>query len=160
MRKRFWRKVIVVFLFASMITISGCGKTYTKDEFGNQLEKQLEKQEKADEEKGNQADEIYDSISKKTEDSYYSAFEKIETTEGESGTADKWLWGLAFGVYQNFIHYIPGIIIVSVFSGFVLFGIARQNKKVQRFAIFGLVIGVPAMIIALYIGIALWSTAA
>ena len=160
MKRRGLRIVTVATMMIIAMAVSGCGKAYTKEEFKSQLEEQLEKQEKSDEEQRSQSDEIYNSIAEKTDESYYSMFDNLDSIKGESGTADKWLWGLAFGVYQKFVHYIPWIIGISFVSGSVLAGIARKNKQVQRFAIFGLMIGVPVIIICLYVGTALWSTAA
>lgn len=141
-----------------MIVMIGCGSMNSTDDFKNEVESKLEQKELSDAEKEKQSNEIYNGISKKATESYYGAFDQVE---GTPGTAGMWLWKIAMGAYQKFVDVMPIIIFISILSGGITLLVARNNRSYQRFAVLGLIFGIPGLLVVLnYVVIPLLSTAA
>lgn len=157
MRKRKGIVKALLCVVSAVFLLSGCGNS-SYDSFESDLKQQLEEKEQKQNEEKAEADELYEKIRERTEESYYSAMDNLDNIEGESGTADAVIFSWGFAVYQKFKGFALPIIGISMVSGIVIAFIATENKKILRFAVVGLIIGIPVLVLAIVLGIPFLST--
>lgn len=51
--------------------------------------------------------------------------------------------GMIYGLYQTLCKYMPHVMVLSIVFGILLFILARRNKSLRRFGLYGLCIGIP-----------------
>lgn len=105
-------------------------------------------------EKSNQ---IYDKAMEEAMSGFYS--EAKEYNE-EDNFFERWtrtLVRMFYNRYGSLQAMAPGIAVLSIFVGGILFIFSTNNKPLRRFALYGLIIGVPIFLIILVYGVGAFS---
>lgn len=126
----------------------------TYDKTQNIAEQNAEISANRYEEKVNQ---IYDQAMDEAMSGFYS---EAKEDNGEGNFFDRMtrtLIRMFYNRYGSLKAMAPGIAVVSIFLGGIIFIFSKKNKPRQRFALYGLIIGVPLLLLVLVYGIGIAS---
>ena len=110
-----------------------------------------DQQEKAKE----NANDIYVPYSEKNYSDYNKLFKTLDNMDGEKMPLAKRLLVYTYGAYGWFKQWAPYIGILSVVIGIFVFRFSCYNKGARRFALYGLIITVPVLLIFIVYGYAI-----
>lgn len=98
-------------------------------------------------------EEVADRLEKQAGDVYDTVFEKYgDPSTRPSKSATEYGVGLVNSIYSEGKKAAPYIALGSFGIGFFIFLFARGNKRIRKFGVFGLMIGVPVVLIILVYG--------
>lgn len=102
-----------------------------------------------------EAAENYDAAKDQLENIYYDALSRMADEGGPlSGEPmDEWAYRQFYRFYKLMRDSMVFLILFCELLGTVIFTVSRKNKKFQRFALFGLMIGIPVMIVLFVFGV-------
>lgn len=99
------------------------------------------------------AESVYDRIKDKASNDYNEAFDTLNSTETGDVNMDfvdkilRWIWNAFDGLYDIFKGIFPLAFSTPIIIGILILLIIRKNKAIQKFAIFGLIIGMPVVLL-------------
>lgn len=98
--------------------------------------------------------EVYDEFESAKDKEYNEGMDKILNQSGDkNGNAGRDILIKYYQVYGKLRQFSPYIITVSIFFGTVIAIFSRYNKGLRRFAIYGLIIGVPVVMLMIVYGL-------
>ena len=139
-----------------MPTISSESKKKGSDVRDEQSAREyLDKQEDSNGGAANRAKESEEKIRKDTEKEYYALLDKYsdnDTETSDRGFIETILYHF-YRIYLQIKMYAAPITFVSIIIGSLIAIFCRSNKAMRRFGIFGLIIGVPVIMILMVYGV-------
>ena len=102
-----------------------------------------------------EASENYDAAKDQLQNIYYDALDRM-TDEGgmlSGEPMDEWIYRQFYRFYILMRDSMVFCIMFCELLGIAIFVVSRKNKKFQRFALFGLMIGIPLFIVLFVYGI-------
>lgn len=99
-------------------------------------------------------------VQDKAEKEYNDKMEEvleINRNQEDGKSPSEWLFYCYYSAHDQIVVWAAPICVVSIGAGFLLFICATGNKTLRRFALFGLIIGVPVLIIFLVFGVGIWN---
>ena len=162
---------ILTLLALICVLLSGCGSNSTsfKDEY-NSYHAQEKFNEKADKVKDkvtsevdnaqnevqSQDDQIKEEagktssvLEKKGQDEFDNGIKKLDEWSQTGMNASQYAMYVALKGYYFIREISPALIGISIFAGLIFYFISFGNKAKQKFAIFGLMIGIPVILVLL-----------
>lgn len=99
------------------------------------------------------AEEIYDEYSSKIDSEYYSLFDDVENAGKDDRELSERLLDGYYQFYAGIKSWAPVIAISSIGAGLLILIFSRYNKGLRRFGLYGLVIGVPLVLLVIVYGV-------
>lgn len=103
------------------------------------------------------ANQIYDQAMEEAMSGFYS---EAKENDKEGNLFERLTRGFVrmfYNRYGSLKSMAPGIAVVSVFLGGIIFICSKKNKPRRQFALYGLIIGVPILMLVLVYGIGIFS---
>lgn len=141
------RKILLLLCLLVLMTLTGCKSNAVKLVVGGDSNVNQEETKTATEK-----------LEKKSDDTFDEAMEKFgaDGTQKDIGSdtpIDEQIVSFFLKLYHALKEASPYIAVVSFVIGFLIFLFARGNKKIRKFGLFGLMIGMPLVMIVINYGI-------